>query len=282
MRDTMTLTRKTLGQATAPTRGIGVRSGREITACLLPAEAGAGLSIHRADLGARFPLDLHHALELPNCTAVGTCADDAVMFVEHLMAALHVHGITDLVVEADGPELPLLDGSARAWDRLIRQAGAAELGGEVRPLVVTQTVCIEDGDCSIVAEPASPAEFAYEFEHDHPLLGRQSARFVPGRDEFADSLAPARTFALIEDLRQAQAAGLLRGGSEDNCRIIYADRCSAPPTLEDECARHKLLDMLGDLYLLGRPVWGRITGRRTGHAHNRALLAALVAALCRS
>ena len=278
----MTLTRKTLGRATAATRGVGVRSGREIAARLLPAEAGAGLAIHRADLGARFPLDLHHALELPNCTAVGTCADDAVMFVEHLMAALHVRGITDLVVEVDGPELPLLDGSALAWDRLIREAGVTDLGGEVQPLVVTQAVRIEDGNCSTVAEPGSPATFAYELEYAHPLIGRQAARFEPGRDDFAETLAPARTFALIEDLRQAQAAGLLRGGGEENCRIIYADRWSAPPTLPDECARHKLLDLLGDLYLLGRPVWGRITARRTGHAHNRALLRAIGETVCRS
>lgn len=268
----MTLASKTLSRPTEAIRGVGVRSGLEITVRLIPAEAGAGLTVHRTDIGARVPLDLRHALELPNCTAVGTCAEDAVMFVEHLMAALHVHGVTDLVVEVDGPELPLLDGSARAWDGLLREAGVEDLGGEVQPIVVTQAVRIEDGEACLVAEPGPPTVFAYELEYAHPLIGRQEARFAPGRDEFAADLAPARTFALIEDLRQAQAAGLVRGGGEENCRIAYAERWSAAPTLPDECARHKILDMLGDLYLLGRPVWGRIKGRRSGHAHNRALL----------
>lgn len=266
----MTLSRKTLAQAVGPISGVGVRTGEQMHVRLLPSREG--LVIRRTDLDVTTPMDLAHALDLPNCTAIGTDSQDATMFVEHLMAALYANGVTDLLVEVSGPEVPLLDGSAVGWQRAIEEAGLEDLRTPLEPLVVGQTVRVEAGERWISAEPAGEPVFTYDLEYAHPLIGRQVASFVPCSESFSQCVARARTFALIEEVEQGQAAGLLKGGSEDNCRIIYADHYSEAPTVPLEFSRHKLLDMLGDLYLLGTPIIGSITGFRTGHAHNRELL----------
>jgi UDP-3-O-[3-hydroxymyristoyl] N-acetylglucosamine deacetylase len=248
-----------------------------MTVRFVPAEAGAGLALHRTDLGVTVPLDLDHALDAPSCTAIGTGLADATLFVEHVMAALHIHGLTDLVVEVSGPEIPLLDGTALPWHRLVVDTGVRELDGQVEPLVVRGPVRLEEAGKWIAAVPCERARYEFELCYANPQIGAETAAFEPAAEDFGTMLAPARTFALVEEIEQATAAGLLKGGSEENCRIVYADHVSDPPTLPDEYARHKLLDMLGDLYLAGRPLVGRITGHRTGHGHNRALLRQLAA-----
>jgi UDP-3-O-[3-hydroxymyristoyl] N-acetylglucosamine deacetylase len=269
--------RATLSQPTRLLSGVGVRSGLEVSLRLLPASIGAGLALRRMDLGLELPLDLSHALDLPNCSAIGTGQADATLFIEHLLAALHMTGITDVVAQVCGPEVPLLDGSSLPWVDVIGEAGICASAEEVVPLTVTAPVRIQDGDRFVEALPAPMPSFAYELYYDHPLIGTQQAGFRPGVDDFATMLAPARTFALEHELRYMQEHGLLRAGGEDNCLVIYPDRFSAAPTLPDEFARHKILDLLGDLYLLGRPVIAAVRGHLTGHVHNRALLARLAA-----
>ena len=262
--------RRTIARPVGPICGIGVRTGQQMCVRLSPSDAG--LQIHRTDIDRRIPLHLSHTLDLPNCSAVGTGPEDATMFIEHLMATLYANAITDLLVEVGGPEVPLLDGSAMGWQQAVAEAGAEELPGTVEPLVVGESIHLQDGERWIRAEPAKAPVFSYDLEYSHPLIRRQVASFSPESEDFSQLVARARTFALIEELQQAQAAGLLKGGSEDNCRVIYPDRYSEAPTVPLEFARHKLLDMLGDMYLLSRPVIGSITGYRTGHQHNRELL----------
>jgi UDP-3-O-[3-hydroxymyristoyl] N-acetylglucosamine deacetylase len=269
------IARRTLAAPAPPVSGVGVRSGRDITVTLKPAAFGHGLTVRRSDLGVEYPLHLDNTLNLPTCTAVGTSTQDATLFVEHLMAVLHVHRITDLTVELDGPEIPLLDGSAAPWNALVCEAGTQELGGSVEPVVVSEKLRVGVDERWIEARPADVATFCFDLQYDHPMIRCETAQFSMDADGFARLLAPARTFALKEELDAALAAGELKAGSEENCRIIYRDRVSEPATLPDELARHKVLDMLGDLYLLGRPVIGEIHGFRTGHAQNRELLRAL-------
>ncbi len=264
--------RRTLSQPAGPITGIGVRSGRDITVCLLPAGPGDGLRIHRTDLGKWVPLHLDYALDLPSCTAVGTGSQDATLFLEHLMAVLHVHAITDLVVEVDGPEIPLLSGSALPWHELVVTAGTRDLEETVEPLVVSQRHRVSTDTKELSAFPWTPPTFTYHLHYDHPMIGSQSVTTGATPEIFASELAPARTFAPVEELDQAREAGLLPAGSEENCLVIYPDRYSAEPTLPEEFARHKIVDLLGDLYLLGRPIVGGVTGVLTGHADNRALL----------
>ncbi len=251
-------------------REMGVRSGREIELRLEPAGTGAGLTLVRSDLGEQWPLDLAHSRPGPGCTISGE-GDAAVCFVEHLLAVLSACGVTDARILLDGPEVPMFDGSALPLLELVEQAGIARSGGEPEPLVIREPVAVMDDGAAVFVVPGEPAELTYALHHDHPLIGRGFASFRPDADDFATELAPARTFITVEGAEAARAAGLLKAGSEENAVVVYPDHLSEEPTLPDAFARHKLVDLMGDLYLLGRPVLGRIFAFYTGHAHNHAL-----------
>ncbi|MGD9498372.1 MAG: UDP-3-O-acyl-N-acetylglucosamine deacetylase [Armatimonadota bacterium] len=256
--------------------GLGVRSGRDITLALGPAQVGAGLVLERADLGARWPLDLGHSAPGPGCTLSGA-GETAVAFVEHLMAALWARGVTDCAVSVDGPEVPLFDGSALSLLELIDCAGLHRSGEPVEPLAVAEPTMVLDGERALCALPGE-VEYDYALAYDHPMIGREFARFRPGRDDFDRDLAPARTFVTFEEAQGARQAGLLAAGGEENCVVVYADHLSEEPSLPAAFARHKLVDLIGDLYLLGRPIQGRIFAFYTGHRHNHELAAMLAAA----
>jgi len=177
----------------------------------------------------------------------------------------------------DGPEIPLLDGSALPWVELLGEAGLEESAVENPPLVVTEPVIVQHGLAFILALPAEEVVLTYILDHPHPLIGRQWAEFRPGREDFAAALAPARTFVTEAEARSAQAQGLLRGGSEANAIVIYEDHLSAEPGLPAAFARHKLLDLSGDLYLLGRPLQAALTACQSGHRLNHELARALLA-----
>ncbi|MGC9318571.1 MAG: UDP-3-O-acyl-N-acetylglucosamine deacetylase [Armatimonadota bacterium] len=249
---------------------IGVRSGQQVKLTLAPAEIGAGLTLERSDLGRRCPLDLEHCAAGPAATVCGE-GEAAVCFVEHLLAALWARGVTDCVVRIDGPEVPLFDGSALPMLELIDEAGVARSGAPLEPLEVAEPAMVIDEHRALCALPGEPAEFAYSLDYDHPVIGRQFASFVPGRDDFDVEVAPARTFITLEEAEELREAGLLAAGSEENCLVVYPDHCSQEPAIPQAFARHKLLDLLGDLYLLGRPVLGRVFAFYTGHRHNHEL-----------
>lgn len=265
--------RRTIKEVVSLT-GVGVRSGQVIRVSLAPAASGRGLRLERVDTGEGWPLDFSAARAAPGCSAVGPAGRE-IVYVEHLMAALAAAGITDLEVRVEGPELPLFEGSAQVWVELLAGAGQADQAGEVGPLVLTEPVVVRAGEALLMALPAEQPELLYVLDHPHPLVGKQWARFRPDRDNFAAELAPARTFITEEEARAAQAQGLLRGGSEDNAIVIYADRLSATPELPQAFARHKLLDLVGDLYLLGRPLQAQVVAYQSGHALNHRLVQAL-------
>ena len=256
--------------------GEGVRSGRSLRVTLGPAAEGEGLRLLRTDTGEAWPLDLSAALALPGCSAIGD-PESHVAYVEHLLAALGAAGVTDALVTVDGPELPLLEGSALPWWEALARAGVVPGDAEVSPLVVAEPVAVCEAEAFLLALPAEATAYTYVLEHPHPLVGRQWAEFAPAGDNFAREIAPARTFTTAEEAQRAQELGLLRGGSEANALVLYPDHLSAEPTLPHACARHKLLDLLGDLYLLGRPLVGRIVAYQAGHRANQRLAHALAA-----
>ncbi len=258
--------------------GLGVRSGKHITLRLLPAEADCGITLTRSDLDLTWPVDLDHTLALPNCTSIG---DDRgrVDFVEHLLAGLWAWGITDVRIAVDGPEIPLLDGSALPFYQALEAAGQKSLAAEYAPITPDEPIFHIAEDRALILLPADAARFSYSLVHPHPLIGHQFADFDTTTDGFGEEIAPARTFATEHELQQLQQAGMIAAGSEENCLIVYDDHYSESPFAGNALARHKLLDLLGDLYLLGQPLCAHVLAYRTGHADNRAL-ARQIAATC--
>ncbi len=263
--------RQTLARPVA-LHGNAVRThGGQVELRLTPGDAG--LAFWRDDLSQRYPADLDHLASVPNATALGRAGQPEVLFVEHVLSALVGLGYTDAEIHLDGPEVPLFDGSAAPIVEALAEAGVDALPGAVEPLVLSEPLTIERDGRRITAAPADEASFEYHLAHAHPLIGEQVA--TAGWPDYAARVAPARTFATTEELAALAAAGLIKGGSEANLLVIYPDRLSAPLHSTDEFALHKVLDLMGDLALLGRPVQAWIRAERTGHSDNQALARAL-------
>ena len=262
----MFVQRKTINTDVSIT-GIGLHSGIYTTVELHPAPAGSGITFVRADLdGLRIPALQASTTALDYATTVGK-DDVQVGTVEHLLAAVMACGITDVDINIDGPEVPIIDGSALPFLHLIDAAGIRDLGHEIPVLRVREPFEITQGDKSIRIAPANRLIIKYRIDFEHPVVGKQSMQFDFGHDNFLRKIAPARTFGFMRDVEKLRAAGLARGGSVENA-IVLDDRgvVNGPLRFKDEFVRHKILDLVGDLALIGRPIVGEITAHRAGHA----------------
>ena len=262
--------------------GVGLHSGRRVRLGLLPAEAGSGIVFRRTDLGADIPARYDHVIDTRLCTMLGLPGqpEARVGTVEHVMAALAGAGVHNAVVEIDGPELPIHDGSAESVLFLIDCAGIAEQAELVPAIEVLRPVRVEHGEAFAELRPMSHAfDMALSIAFDAAAIGRQafSLRLTP--ESFRAELARARTFTLAGEVAQMQALGLARGGSLDNAVVVDGPNVLNPGGLRmrDEFVRHKLLDAVGDLALAGAPLLGRFLAHRSGHALNNRLLHALFA-----
>lgn len=266
----MFVQRKTINTSVSIT-GIGLHSGIYTTVELRPAPAGSGLTFVRADLhGLRIPALQASTTALDHATTVGK-DDVQVGTVEHLLAALMACGITDVDIDIDGPEVPIIDGSALPFMHLIDAAGVRELDAQISVLRLREPVEVVEGDKSIRIVPAKNLVIRYKIDFDHPVIGRESMHFDFSHDSFLRKIAPARTFGFMRDVEKLRAAGLARGGSVENA-VVLDDRgvVNGPLRFKDEFVRHKILDLIGDLALVGRPIAGEITAYRGGHAlHSR-------------
>ena len=272
----MFVQRKTINTDVSIT-GIGLHSGIYTTVELHPAPAGSGITFVRADLdGLRIPALQASTTALDYATTVGK-DDVQVGTVEHLLAAVMACGITDIDIHVDGPEVPIIDGSALPFMHLIDAAGVRDLGSEVPVLRVSEPIEIVDGDKSIRIVPANRLIIKYRIDFDHPVIGRQSLTFDFGHDNFLRKIAPARTFGFMRDVEKMRAAGLARGGSVENA-IVLDDQhvVNGPLRFRDEFVRHKVLDLVGDLALIGRPIVGEITAHRAGHAMHSHFVAKIL------
>lgn len=270
---------RTLARAVT-SRGIGVHSGEPVRLGVLPAPAGSGIAFVRTDLeGApRVPARADHVVDTTLATTLGLGAA-RVSTVEHLLAALWGLGIDNAVVEVDGPEVPIMDGSAGPWLTLLGSAGRADLDATRPALVVDRRLTLTDGPREITVEPASRFEVRYEIDFGHAAIPRQALDLAIDAETFAAQLAPARTFGFLAEVEALKARGLARGGSLENAVVIGPSRILNPEGLRfpDEFVRHKALDLVGDLTLLGLPIRGRVTVARGGHRLHARLVAALLA-----
>ena len=271
--------RKTISADVSIT-GIGLHSGIYTKVELHPAPAGSGIVFVRADLGGlRIPALQASTTALDYATTVGK-DDVAVGTVEHLLSAIMACGITDVDIHIDGPEVPIVDGSALPFMHLIDAAGVRDLGAAVRVLKISDPIEVVEGDKWIRMTPANRLILKYKIDFDHPAIGKEAFHFDFEHDSFLKKIAPARTFGFMRDVEKLRAAGLARGGSVENC-VVLDDRGVVNGALRfrDEFVRHKILDLLGDLALIGRPMVGEISAYRAGHAmHSRFVEKILAAA----
>lgn len=246
--------------------GIGLHSGIYTKVELHPAHAGSGITFVRADLGLRIPALQASTTALDHATTVGR-DDVSVGTVEHLLSALMACGITDLDIHINGPEVPIIDGSAVPFMHLIDAAGVRELASDIRVLRITEPIEVSDGNKSIRITPSNRLVIKYKIDFPHPTIGKQALQFDLHHDNFLKKIAPARTFGFKHEVEKLRAAGLARGGSVENC-IVLDDGgvMNGPLRFRDEFVRHKILDLVGDLALIGRPVVGEITAYKAGHA----------------
>jgi len=261
--------------------GIGLHSGRPVQLVLYPARVDTGIVFVRTDRA--------HPVEIPAtpaalcrshlATTLG-CGDATIDTVEHLLAALHALGIDNVRVEVDGPELPGMDGSAAPYVFLLRSAGIFEQRAPRRVIRVRRPIEIRDGDRWIRIDPARSLRITYGIHFDHPLIGRQRLRNVVVEGErFEREIAGARTFGFAEQVTALWRAGRARGASLENTVVLGGDRVLNREGLRypDEFVRHKVLDLVGDLALLGAQLQGHVRVERGGHALHQRLVAALAA-----
>ena len=258
--------------------GVGLHSGKPATLTLAPAPADAGITFVRMDLGVAIPAVNANVVDTTLSTNLGL-GGARVHTVEHVMAALHAMGVDACRVEVDGPEIPILDGSAAPFVCMIQEAGLRVLAAGRRYLVVDQPVEIRDGDRLARLDPAEAFSVAFTADFDHPLISNQSFQAVVTDRVFDREISRARTFCFRKDIERMQAAGLARGGSLENAIVVDEFSILNPEGLRfpDEFARHKVLDAIGDLALLGMPVAGALTAVKSGHALNQALVRKVLA-----
>lgn len=262
--------------------GVGVHRGERVRLTLKPAPADTGVVFVRADVSDRdnrVPGRADAVVSAVLSTEIANSAGVTVCTVEHLMAALCAAAIDNAIVELDGPELPIMDGSALAFCRMIEQAGARAQAAPRRYIEVLFPVEAGEGACAARLVPADELQLDVGIDFPSAAIGSQRWLGRVTGETFDRELARARTFGFLDQVEAMRAKGLARGGSLENAVVIDGDRVVNEEGLRypDEFVRHKALDCVGDLYLLGAPLLGRMEGDRVGHLLNNKLARALLA-----
>jgi UDP-3-O-[3-hydroxymyristoyl] N-acetylglucosamine deacetylase len=252
--------------------GIGLHSGNKATLTLKPAPADTGIVFRRTDLGGlEIPASVTHLAGISYATVLAR--DGArVETVEHLLSALVSQGIDNAIIELNTSEVPIMDGSAAPFVYLIREeAGVKKLTASRKYLKVTRPISLTHGDKHIALYPADELKVSYTISFDHPLLRHQTRTISITEDSFVEEIAPARTFGFLKEVELLRQKGLTLGGSLDNA-VVLGETGVLNNTLrfDDEFVRHKILDVLGDLALVGYPIVGHIVVHRGGHGLHTA------------
>jgi UDP-3-O-[3-hydroxymyristoyl] N-acetylglucosamine deacetylase len=256
--------------------GIGLHSGRHVNVVLRPAGADHGIVFHRTDVGAFVPAIAEAAGRFDHATSLGERGRD-VSTVEHLLSAAVGAALDNVLVELDGPEVPILDGSAQPWLEAFAKAGFAPLPALRAPFTPSRTLSVAaPGGKKLEIRPARDLRVTYTIDFPNPAVGRQSLTVVLSPATYATHVAPARTFGFLSEYELLKQHGLARGASPENCIVVGDDRVeNGALRFPDEFVRHKVLDLLGDLALVGRPVMGHVLAHKAGHAMHAGLAALL-------
>jgi UDP-3-O-[3-hydroxymyristoyl] N-acetylglucosamine deacetylase len=261
--------------------GTGVHSGRPARLTIRPAESG-GIRFRRIDVTDRdnvIPARFDAVVDTTLCTVLGNAAGVTAGTVEHVMAALAGIGVHHDLVDLDGPEVPIMDGSAQRFVGAILRAGLRRLATPIEAIRITAPVIEEAGGVAAILLPSDRFTIAFDIDFAEAAIGRQSKALDMANGTFVRELADCRTFVRRGDVEGLQARGLARGGSLDNAIVVDGDTVLNPGGFRraDECVRHKMLDALGDLALAGAPILGAYRGVRAGHGPTNRLLRRLMA-----
>lgn len=255
--------------------GVGVHSGKQTKITIRPAPENHGIKFRRVDLPGTQDLPALFKLVVDTSLATVLGTNGAIVStIEHLMACFAGLGIDNALVEIDDYEVPIMDGSAKIFTRLIKEAGTTEQNAPKQCFIIKQTMGVEENDKSVIATPAACFKITCRIDFDHPLIGKQEVTFDPLENDFEKEISKARTFGFIKDIELLKKFSLGKGGSLDNAIIIDKDRILNEEGLRypDEFVRHKLLDSLGDFSLLGMPIQGHIETNKSGHTLNHLFI----------
>ncbi len=257
--------------------GIGLHTGRYATVKLKPAPRDTGIIFYRIDKGAIIKANISSVIDTAFATTIGF---DGVKIktVEHLLAAAAGLGIDNLLIEVDGPEIPILDGSAAGLVGIILEAGIAKQGKKISVIKIIKPIVYEDAHSRVVALPYDGMRISYYINFSHRLLGRQELTIDITEENFIKEIAPARTFGFLQDVEKLRANGLAKGGSLDNAVVVGDDGILNASGLRfnDEFVRHKIMDTIGDMSLIGFPVQGHLMLEKAGHTANLKFLKRLL------
>ena len=263
--------------------GVGVHTGQRVRLAIRPAPAGTGIVFVRTDISDRdnrIRMSGDAVVDARLNTMIQNAAGVQLSTIEHLMAAFCALGVSNAVVEVDGSELPILDGSALPFVQLLDRAGFRRQANPIRYIEILEPIRITDGDKHAALLPCDRYEMRFEIDFDAAVIGNQVIDFVVDEDTFRNEIMAARTFGFAHEVQALRQAGLARGGSLENAVVIDQGAILNPGGLrmEREFVRHKALDAIGDLYVLGAPLLGRYEGYKAGHAVNNLLVRTLLEA----
>ena len=257
--------------------GVGLHSGKEVEMRLCPAEPDTGIVFVRTDLPGH--PEIHAKAELVTSTMRATTISEngaEVFTVEHLMGALSMMGLDNCRIEMNSPEPPVMDGSGLEFSKLILEAGRVEQDAPKHVYTIDRAFSVYDGDKYIVALPYDGYRISFTSINNHPLLGTQHYDVELTEESFLEEIAPARTIGFMWEVEQMRKMGLGLGGSLENAVIYDQEKCLSVPRFPDELVRHKILDVIGDLFLLGH-IRGHIIAVKSGHSYNSQLAKKIIA-----
>jgi UDP-3-O-[3-hydroxymyristoyl] N-acetylglucosamine deacetylase len=255
-------------------KGIGLHSGKQVSLVLRPAGPDTGVIFIRTDLGGAQVAAVAANTAATSYATTLTASGASVQTVEHLLAALAGLGIDNVSVEIDADEVPIMDGSAREFVRLIADAGVRAQAKPQPVLKVMKPIFVRDGNKQIAIWPAEKPSISYFIDFNHPMLREQSLNYHVSEEGFIREIADARTFGFLSDVKTLQANGLAKGASMDNAVALGEDSVLNQEGLryQDEFVRHKILDLIGDFSLAGMPIMGHIVAHKSGHGLNAQMV----------
>ena len=260
--------------------GIGLHSGQKVGLTIRPAPPDTGIKFLRRDLAVRRAIKAHfeNVVNTQMSTTIGINGT-RISTIEHLMAAFFGFGIDNALVEIDGPEVPIMDGSSAPFIFLLKSVGIKEQRKPKQFIIIKKPLKIQDGTRFIQINPSKELKISYTIDFHHPLITNQTYHLSFSGRDFINEISKARTFGFLKDIQTLREAGLAKGGSLDNAIVIDDFRVLNEDGLryKDEFVRHKILDFIGDLAIIGSPVIGHFHVHKSGHSLNQAMLRKLIA-----